>query len=53
MATHSGILAWKISWTEEPGGLQPMGSRRVSHDTEQLSTYMGLCYELNCVPPNC
>ena len=28
MATHSNILAWKISWTEEPGGLQPMGSQR-------------------------
>ena len=26
MATHSSILAWKISWTEEPGGLQSMGS---------------------------
>ena len=26
IATHSGILAWKISWTEEPGGLQSMGS---------------------------
>ena len=32
MATHSSILAWKISWTEEPGGLQPMGSQRVGHD---------------------
>ena len=32
MATHSSILAWKISWTEEPGGLQSMGSRRVRHD---------------------
>ena len=32
MATHSSILAWKISWTEEPGGLQSMGSRRVGHD---------------------
>ena len=31
MATHSSILAWKISWTEEPGGLQSMG-RRVGHD---------------------
>ena len=31
MATHSGILAWKIPWTEEPGGLQPMGSQRVGH----------------------
>ena len=32
MATHSSILAWKISWTKEPGGLQSMGSQRVGHD---------------------
>ena len=32
MTTHSIILAWKISWTEEPGGLQSMGSQRVRHD---------------------
>ena len=32
MATHSSILAWKISWTEEPGGLQSMGSQRIGHD---------------------
>ena len=32
MATHSSILAWKVSWTEEPGGLQSMGSQRVRHD---------------------
>ena len=32
MATHSGILAWRIPWTEEPGGLQTMGSQRVRHD---------------------
>ena len=32
MATHSSILAWKISWTEEPGGLQPMGLQRVGHN---------------------
>ena len=31
-ATHSSILAWRISWTEEPGGLQSMGSQRVTHD---------------------
>ena len=31
MATCSSILAWKISWTEEPGGLQSMGSQRVRH----------------------
>ena len=32
MATHSSTLAWKISWTEEPGRLQSMGSQRVGHD---------------------
>jgi len=32
MATHSNILAWKISWTDEPGRLQSMGSQRVRHD---------------------
>ena len=32
MANHSSILAWKISWTEEPGRLQSMGSQRVGHD---------------------
>ena len=32
MATHSSILAWRIPWTEEPGGLQSMGWQRVRHD---------------------
>ena len=32
MATHSSILAWRISWTEEPGGLQSMVSQRVTYD---------------------
>jgi len=32
MATHSSILAWRIPWTEEPGGLQSTGLRRVGHD---------------------
>ena len=32
MAAHSSALAWKIPWTEEPGGLQSMGSLRVGHD---------------------
>ena len=32
MSTHSSILAWRISWTEEPGGLQPMELQRVRHD---------------------
>ena len=32
VATHSSILAWRIPWTEEPGGLQSMGLHRVRHD---------------------
>ena len=32
MATHSSVLAWEIPWTEEPGGLQSMGSQRIRHD---------------------
>ena len=32
MATHSSILVWRILWTEEPGGLQAVGSERVGHD---------------------
>ena len=43
MAPHSSTLAWKIPWTEEPGGLQSMGSLRVGHDSAtslSLSTFM-------------
>ena len=32
MATHSSMLAWRIPWTEEPGGLQPMVWQRIDHD---------------------
>ena len=32
MATHSSIPTWRISWTEEPGGIQSIGSERVGHD---------------------
>ena len=32
MATHSNIFPWRIPWTEEPGGLQSIGSQRVAHD---------------------
>ena len=39
MATHSSILAWRILWTEEPGGLQFMESPRVRHD---LATSLSL-----------
>ena len=37
MATHFSILAWKIPWTEEPGGLQSMGLQKKPDTTEQLT----------------
>ena len=37
MATHSSVLAWRIPWTEEPGGLESMGSQRVGHDCSDLA----------------
>ena len=37
MAPHSSILAWRIPWTEEPGGLQSIGSHRVRHDGSDLA----------------
>ena len=37
MATHSSILGWRIPWTEEPGGLQSMGSQRIGHDRSDLA----------------
>ena len=45
METHSGILAWEIPWTEEPGGLQSTGSQRVGHDlvTNQQQQQILLC----------
>ena len=46
MASHSTILAWEIPWTEDPGGLQSMGSQRVRHDLviKQQQMY----YESEC-----
>ena len=41
MATHSSILAWTIPWTEEPGGLQSIGSQRIGHD-RVTNTHMAL-----------
>ena len=52
MATHSSIVAWKISWTEEPGGLQYMGSQRVGHNwaaNTYLLTYL-LTILVNTLP---
>ena len=37
MAVHSSVLAWEIPWTEEPGGVQSMGSQRVRHDCSDLA----------------
>ena len=37
MATHSSILFWRIPWTEDPGGLQPMGWQKVRHDGSNLA----------------
>ena len=39
MATHSSVLAWRIPWTEEPGGLQSTGSQTVGH-AEQLQFFV-------------
>ena len=41
-ATHSSILAWRIPWTEESGGLQSMGSQRVGHDRANERTHTQL-----------
>ena len=37
MPTHSRILAWRVLWTDEPGGLQSMGSQRVRHECSDLA----------------
>ena len=41
MATHSNILAWRVPWTEEPGGLQTMGSQNLTHDWSDLACMHG------------
>ena len=50
MATHSIILAWKIPWTEEAGGLQSKGSQRVGHDlaTEHTQPIKQCCDSFRC-----
>ena len=46
MATHSSTLAWKIPWTEEPGGLQSMRLHRVGHDWSDLAAAAAAMYVL-------
>ena len=41
MATHTSVLAWRIPWTEEPGGIQSMGPQRVGHDEQQTWAALG------------
>ena len=47
MATHSSILAWKIPWTEGPGGLQAMGSQRVGHSLATIPQQQGITCKWN------
>ena len=52
MATYSSILAWRIPWTEELGGLQSMGSQRVGHDwanTHSLTVYWNSFFKVNLI----
>ena len=55
MAPPYSILAWKIPWTEEPGWLQSMGSRRVGHDCSDLAAAAvwccgcGFLFEIVCI----
>ena len=50
LATRSSVLAWRIPWTEEPGGLQSTGSQRVGHDGSDLHARThGLCCWRICV----
>ena len=46
MATHSSVLAWRIPWTEEPGGLQSMGSQSQTRLSNFLSFFSLLCVKL-------
>ena len=49
MAAHSNILTWRISWTEEPSGLQPIGLQRVGYDRSNLActrAYLHVCYHV-------
>ena len=58
MANHSNILAWKISWTEDPGGLQSMASKRVGHNLKtkaacrliQTKENLSICTGHMCIP---
>ena len=50
MATHSRILAWRIPWTEEPGGLQSMGLQRIRHNWSDLAFTPHHCLSMHSSP---
>ena len=55
MAAHSSILAWRIPWTEHPGGLQPMGSQTVKEEevcTKSFQSCPVICDGVDCSPPD-
>ena len=52
MATHSSILAWKIPWTEDSGGVQSVGSQRVGQDRERTTTGLEVAKEMACLRNN-
>ena len=49
-ATHSSILAWRIPWTEDPGGLQPMGSQRTEATEHSIAFLIFTCFQLLAEP---
>ena len=49
-ATHSSLLSWRIPWTQEPDGLQSMGSQRVGHDRAAKHTHAGFFLLSHSVP---
>ena len=49
MATHSSILAWRIPWTEDPGGLQSIGLQRVGHNWSDLAHMHSHCPIASCL----
>ena len=52
MATHSSILTWEITWTEEPCGLQSMGSQRVRHDLVTDTHVVAISKRIELKQPN-
>ena len=50
MATHSSILDWKIPWTEEPGGLQPTGSKESDTTEKVCMTHRPIMSQTNLTP---